>query len=527
MHVVFYCRWYLIRRGSSRTFNRINLEGTHISVDAKNPRIVFVTGGSRSGKSAFAKRLAESAGDRVVYLATAQPLDDEMRERIKRHRAERPDRWRTVEEPLDLAGALLRVGGEADAVVVDCIGLWISNLLTGGSDASRAVPLSEDDAAGLAAESVSAAKSTGACVIFVSNEVGLGIVPEDAISRAFRDALGRVNQVLAEASDEAYFLVSGKAIPLKKPASQSALMPKPEPPLELMLTPEVQTAPETTHPHSSHSRSAHQPVSRRESQDSTARWNPLGPVYAFTFLTRIPLPGRLAGTLRMRPEQFRSAVIWFGAVGFLLGVILTGSDYLMAGLPGVGAPVATAVQLILLFLLTGGLHVDGLADTADGFLSGRERSGVLAVMRDSRIGSMGASAIVLVFLLNYVLLAGTPPEIRTAALLTAPAVSRLAMVIAMYRSVHARTEGGLATPFLEVSDLASVMVAIFITVALCSVAVGLGPSTVLCTVAAVFARTATWYSTKRIGGITGDVLGAVNEITFPVSLLLVRILNSS
>lgn len=489
--------------------------GTRISRDSK---IIFVTGGSRSGKSSFAKSLAEAVGDKVFYVATAQPLDGEMRERIRKHKAERSDRWQTVEEPVDLVGALIRLKGEADAIVVDCMGLWISNLLTGGSDASKAVYLSEDEAQNLAMEVVSAAKSTGARVVFVSNEVGLGIVPEDALSRAFRDALGRVNQVLAQMSDEAYFLISGKAIPLKKPPSQ--------------LMPACDSEPSSGSAFASEAKCAAQKVQRRIDPElfqlrSYPWWHPLGPLYAFTFLTRIPLPRRLktVDVTDIRPGQFRSAVVWFGAVGFLLGAVLAGSDYIMTVIVGIEAPVATAIQLALLFLLTGGLHVDGLADTADGFLSGRERSRILAIMKDSRVGSMGTSAVILVFILDYVLLAGTPIGLRTEALLTAPAVSRLAMVIAMYHAVHARAEGGLATPFLEASDLVSVVTGLLVTITLCSMTLGLSQSIVLCSVAAALARATTWYSTKRIGGITGDVLGAVNEITFPVSLLVIRVLN--
>ncbi|HHY39127.1 MAG TPA: bifunctional adenosylcobinamide kinase/adenosylcobinamide-phosphate guanylyltransferase, partial [Clostridia bacterium] len=320
--------------------------GTRISSGSRDPKIIFVTGGSRSGKSTFAKRLAESVGDRLFYVATAQPLDDEMRERIRKHKAERSDRWQTVEEPVDLAGALLRLKGEADAIVVDCMGLWISNLLTGGSDASRAIYLSEDDALSLAVEAVSAAKSTRACVIFVSNEVGLGIVPEDALGRAFRDALGRVNQVLAEMSDDAYLLISGKAIPLKKAALESI--------------------PACGHEPSSGSAFASETeFTVQEMRHSYPWWHPLGPLRAFTFLTRIPLPGRLRtlGATEMRPGYFRPVVVWFGAVGFLLGAILAGSDYIMTVMAGIEAPIAAAIQLTLLFLLTGGLHVDGLADT--------------------------------------------------------------------------------------------------------------------------------------------------------------------
>lgn len=166
-------------------------------------RLVFVTGGARSGKSGFALRLAESMDGPRRYIATARPLDDEMGERIRKHRKERGQEWETVEEPLDIAGkiALLSKG----VVLLDCVTLWLTNLIGEGHDDNRVV----EEAKGL----VSACRRAGASVIAVSNEVGLGIVPDNALARRFRDLSGTVNQELARAFDEVYFVASG--IPLR------------------------------------------------------------------------------------------------------------------------------------------------------------------------------------------------------------------------------------------------------------------------------------------------------------------------
>jgi adenosylcobinamide kinase/adenosylcobinamide-phosphate guanylyltransferase len=181
--------------------------------------LVLVTGGARSGKSRFAEEHSASYGRAVTYLATMAPAGDaELAIRIAHHRARRPGEWRTVEEPLDLGGAI-RAAPADDVVLLDCLTLWVSNLLF------RAVPGVEGASArewdGAISACVEAARNL--CVeqarrdgplIAVTNEVGWGIVPGDALSRAFRDAAGLVNQAFAAAASEVVLLVSGRPLHL-------------------------------------------------------------------------------------------------------------------------------------------------------------------------------------------------------------------------------------------------------------------------------------------------------------------------
>jgi adenosylcobinamide kinase/adenosylcobinamide-phosphate guanylyltransferase len=169
--------------------------------------LTFVTGGARSGKSGYALRLAAAAGAPVVLIATAEARDDEMRERIELHRRERPAGWRTLEEPLDLGGALRGLAAE-ELAIVDCLSLWVSNLLEQGHDAD-AIELLAREAAELAAG------REGGCVA-VSNEVGMGIVPANALARAYRDVIGRVNAIWAEAADDALLAVAGRVLRLER-----------------------------------------------------------------------------------------------------------------------------------------------------------------------------------------------------------------------------------------------------------------------------------------------------------------------
>ncbi|MCS6868812.1 cobyric acid synthase [Thermus sp.] len=162
------------------------------------PGLVLLLGGARSGKSRQAQRLA---GPFATLIATAEARDGEMAERIARHRAERPPTWETLEEPLDLVGALARA--QHPVVVVDCLTLWVSNLLERGLD-----PLAE------AGRFLKAAQESGKRVILVSNEVGMGIVPANPLARRYRDLLGEVNRLAAEAAQEAYLLVAGRLLPL-------------------------------------------------------------------------------------------------------------------------------------------------------------------------------------------------------------------------------------------------------------------------------------------------------------------------
>lgn len=167
----------------------------------------FVTGGARSGKSSYALRLAAAAEAPVVLIATAEARDDEMRERIEAHRRERPAAWRTVEEPLDLAGAL-RGLAEDEFAIIDCLSLWVSNLLENEHDGAAIEQLAAEAAA-------LAAGRMGGCVA-VSNEVGMGIVPMSALARSYRDVIGRVNAIWAEAFDDAVLAVAGRVLRLER-----------------------------------------------------------------------------------------------------------------------------------------------------------------------------------------------------------------------------------------------------------------------------------------------------------------------
>jgi len=174
-------------------------------------RILLVLGGVRAGKSAYAVARAAERGERVAFVATAEPGDAEMVARIARHRAARPPGWTTIEAPVALADAVADLEGKADVILVDCLNLWVANLL------ARAPGSSET---GLEAET---ARLTGvlghvtAAVVLVSNEVGSGVHPETALGRRFRDALGTVNQAVARVADEVVLLVAGCPLWLKAP----------------------------------------------------------------------------------------------------------------------------------------------------------------------------------------------------------------------------------------------------------------------------------------------------------------------
>ena len=175
-------------------------------------RTIFITGGARSGKSAFAEQLAQGFGAPLCYLATARALDGEMGERILQHRKRRGEAWLTIEEPLLPDRELSRIDGKAGAVLVDCVTLWLTNLLF---HYGEAMPGLEgrimEDVQRLA--TVLSGMTTP--VILVSNEVGMGIVPDNALARSFRDMAGRANQILATAADEAWLVASGIPLRLK------------------------------------------------------------------------------------------------------------------------------------------------------------------------------------------------------------------------------------------------------------------------------------------------------------------------
>jgi adenosylcobinamide kinase/adenosylcobinamide-phosphate guanylyltransferase len=173
-------------------------------------RTIYISGGTRSGKSVFAEQRAEEFDPPYGYLATARALDDEMKERVSLHRERRGSQWLTVEEPLLLKQALVTHDGTKGILLVDCVTLWITNLLFHyGEESSNVERLILSDVRSLA-EHLGSMQTP---VILVSNEVGMGIVPENRLARIFRDIAGQANQILAATADEAWLVVSG--LPLK------------------------------------------------------------------------------------------------------------------------------------------------------------------------------------------------------------------------------------------------------------------------------------------------------------------------
>jgi adenosylcobinamide kinase/adenosylcobinamide-phosphate guanylyltransferase len=173
--------------------------------------LTLILGGASSGKTRLAQRLAAPAG-RVSYVATAQAgQDPEMAARIERHRADRPGSWRTIEEPLALAATVERAASETDAILVDCLTLWLSNLFWEHRDGA---PRQVEDAARNELQRVAAA-ARQCHIILVSNELGCGTVPEPAVTRGFRDTQGLLNQWAAEAADEVILTVAGLPLYLK------------------------------------------------------------------------------------------------------------------------------------------------------------------------------------------------------------------------------------------------------------------------------------------------------------------------
>ena len=173
---------------------------------AERAGLTLIGGGARCGKSAFALELARSRGERRALLATAEPLDAEMAARIAAHKAERGADFRTLEAPLELAAAL-RASAGADVIVIDCLTLWLSNLLL------RDLP--EPAILDRLEQLIAAAAEVRRRVIVVTSEVGLGLVPESALGRAFRDLAGRAHQRLGQAADEIYFAVLGVILRLQ------------------------------------------------------------------------------------------------------------------------------------------------------------------------------------------------------------------------------------------------------------------------------------------------------------------------
>jgi adenosylcobinamide kinase/adenosylcobinamide-phosphate guanylyltransferase len=168
------------------------------------PRLALILGGARSGKSGFAENLVVRCGTPALYLATAEPRDDEMRARIATHRARRSAFWTTAEEPLELVNRLLALADQPQPILIDCLTLWLSNLLSAERDIGFEIE-----------RLLATLPQIKAPIVMVANEVGLGIVPENALARQFRDHAGRLNQKIAALADRVVFMAAGLPLTLK------------------------------------------------------------------------------------------------------------------------------------------------------------------------------------------------------------------------------------------------------------------------------------------------------------------------
>jgi len=175
-------------------------------------KLIFITGGARSGKSTFAERMAISLGESVAYLATAQPLDEEMTFRIKKHREKRLNTWKTYEETIEVSELVSHLGLEKEVILIDCLTLLTSNLLLREEDKIEDPECQEEILLEIKKLAEISFK-VPAQVIIVSNEVGMGLVPDNTLGRVYRDILGRANSIIADKADEVFIMVSG--IPLK------------------------------------------------------------------------------------------------------------------------------------------------------------------------------------------------------------------------------------------------------------------------------------------------------------------------
>ena len=172
-------------------------------------KIIFITGGARSGKSSFAEKLASVLKKDVIFLATAEALDKEMADRIKKHKAKRSRTWKTLEEPINI-NILNKFRNFEGAVILDCITLWLSNMIH-----EFGIELAEGHILRDIQTLLKTARTSKFTLIVVSNELGLGIVPENKLAREFRDIAGRCNQLIARMSDEVYLMISGIKLKIK------------------------------------------------------------------------------------------------------------------------------------------------------------------------------------------------------------------------------------------------------------------------------------------------------------------------
>ncbi len=188
-----------------------------------NSKIIFILGGARSGKSTFAQELATQSGKKVLFVATGEPLDEEMQARIEEHKKLRPRDWRTLETPYNIDKELKEHIGDAEVIIIDCLTLLVSNLLGSEPD----YPETERKILAEIDKLVTYMNNTNTVFIIVSNELGLGLVPKNRLGRIYRDLLGRANQIVAHHADIVYFMTAGIPLKIKDQKSQTNNQEKP------------------------------------------------------------------------------------------------------------------------------------------------------------------------------------------------------------------------------------------------------------------------------------------------------------
>ncbi len=230
---------------------------------------------------------------------------------------------------------------------------------------------------------------------------------------------------------------------------------------------------------------------------------------AWNFLTIIPLP--FSRQSHVKPQMLAASFGWYPFVGFLLGTILVLSDRLLLSV--ISEPMTNMLLVTILVVLTGALHQDGLADTIDGLAGGKDSTHRLTIMRDSQIGAIGATGLILALGLRYAGLSSLPPGGREFLLLCLPALGRWSMVVGAWKVSYPRPEGGVALAFIQYISVRDVIMATMILAMGLMWALHPMKAVLLMFAMVAMIRFIVWGATRLFGGVTGDALGAVNEVT--------------
>ncbi len=461
--------------------------------------ITLVLGGVRSGKSEVAERLAGPGPGTYLATGLVAPGDDDFADRVARHRARRPASWATVDEPYAVPEVLAHLEG---VVLLDALGTWIANDLEADIDSL-----------------VKALVHRPGDTIVVSEEVGLGVHPVSEVGRLFADRLGEANRRVAEVADRCLLVVAGRVIDL--PAGQlptDVLPPTPDP---MVANPQPQAQPvasgERSRPSMPPARNRSHPMVEPTGEPRTRG----GFWQALAFLT--PLGGAASPT--------RAAFVWFPVVGALLGLVLGSIWWTTEEALGVFAAAALVVAADL--ALTGALHFDGLLDSADGLLPHLPAERRLAVMAEPHVGAFAIATGTTTLLLRTAALTalGASRPLLLAALWS---LSRTAMAVTALTGRYARSrglassflsepaagEGATAGEALAAAGPTWVAPAVIGAVLFLGLAVVHDPSSLVAIAAAgVAAAGVGVLARRRIGGFTGDTLGAGGVVAETVGLL--------